>query len=186
MTVLVDGNTKILCQGFTGEAGMFHSKNSLAYGEVLSLAMAGDGQHQDAGAKMVHAAPDTTSTIISKSVSKGAGRTSYRGALTVYPGAHHSKATVRCDALLLDEKSRSDTYPLMDIQEEQVNIGHEASVSKVGEDQLFYLQSRGLSEVDATKMIVNGFVEPIVKELPMEYAVELNRLIELQMEGIVG
>jgi Fe-S cluster assembly protein SufB len=157
-----------------------------AHGEVLSLAMAGDGQHQDAGAKMVHAAPDTTSTIISKSVSKGAGRTSYRGALKVYPGAVRSKATVRCDALLLDEKSRSDTYPLMEIEEEQVNIGHEASVSKVGEDQLFYLQSRGLSEVDATKMIVNGFVEPIVKELPMEYAVELNRLIELQMEGAVG
>jgi Fe-S cluster assembly protein SufB len=157
-----------------------------AHGEVLSLAMASDGQHQDAGAKMVHAAPDTTSTIISKSVSRGSGRTSYRGALKVYPGAHHSKATVRCDALLLDEKSRSDTYPLMDIEEEQVNIGHEASVSRVGEDQLFYLQSRGISEVEATKMIVNGFVEPIVKELPMEYAVELKRLIELQMEGAVG
>ena len=119
-------------------------------------------------------------------MSRGSGRTSYRGALKVYPGAHHSKATVRCDALLLDEKSRSDTYPLMDIEEEQVNIGHEASVSRVGEDQLFYLQSRGISEVEATKMIVNGFVEPIVKELPMEYAVELNRLIELQMEGSVG
>jgi Fe-S cluster assembly protein SufB len=157
-----------------------------AHGEILSLAMAGPGQHQDAGAKIVHVAPDTTSTIISKSVSKGSGRTSYRGALKVYPGAFRSKATVRCDALLLDEESRSDTYPLMEIEEEQVNIGHEASVSKVGEDQLFYLQSRGLSEVDATKMIVNGFVEPIVKELPMEYAVELNRLIELQMEGAVG
>ncbi|MEK7692859.1 MAG: Fe-S cluster assembly protein SufB [Chloroflexota bacterium] len=157
-----------------------------AHGEILSLAMAGDGQHQDAGAKIVHVAPDTTSTIISKSVSKGSGRTSYRGALKVYQGAKRSKATVRCDALLLDEQSRSDTYPLMEIEEEQVNIGHEASVSKVGEDQLFYLQSRGLSEVDATKMIVNGFVEPIVKELPMEYAVELNRLIELQMEGAVG
>ncbi|MBI2724491.1 MAG: Fe-S cluster assembly protein SufB [Chloroflexi bacterium] len=157
-----------------------------AHGEVLSLAMASTGQHQDAGAKMVHAAPDTTSTIISKSVSKGSGRTSYRGALKVYPGAYRSKATVRCDALLLDEDSRSDTYPLMEIEEEQVTIGHEASVSKVGEDQLFYLQSRGISEVEATKMIVNGFVEPIVKELPMEYAVELNRLIELQMEGAVG
>ena len=157
-----------------------------AHGEILSLAMASDGQHQDAGGKIVHAAPDTTSTIISKSVSKGSGRTSYRGALKVYPGAVRSKATVRCDALLLDEKSRSDTYPLMEIEEDQVSIGHEASVSKVGEDQLFYLQSRGLSEVDATKMIVNGFVEPIVKELPMEYAVELNRLIELQMEGAVG
>ncbi len=157
-----------------------------AHGEVLSLAMASDGQHQDAGAKMVHAAPDTTSTIISKSVSRGKGRTSYRGALKVYPGAERSKSTVRCDALLLDEQSRSDTYPLMEIEEEQVNIGHEASVSRVGEEQLFYLQSRGLSEVEATKMIVNGFVEPIVKELPMEYAVELNRLIELQMEGAVG
>ncbi len=157
-----------------------------AHGEVLSLAMASDGQHQDAGAKMVHVAPDTTSTIISKSVSRGTGRTSYRGALRVEQGAVHSKSTVRCDALLLDEKSRSDTYPLMEINEEQVNIGHEASVSKVGEDQLFYLQSRGITEVEATKMIVNGFVEPIVKELPMEYAVELNRLIELQMEGAVG
>jgi Fe-S cluster assembly protein SufB len=157
-----------------------------AHGEILSLAMASDGQHQDAGAKIVHVAPDTTSTIISKSVSRGSGRTSYRGALRVEPGAVRSKATVRCDALLLDEQSRSDTYPLMDIEEEQVNIGHEASVSKVGEDQLFYLQSRGITEVDATKMIVNGFVEPIVKELPMEYAVELNRLIELQMEGAVG
>jgi len=157
-----------------------------AHGEILSLAMASSGQHQDAGGKIVHAAPDTTSTIISKSVSKGSGRTSYRGALKVYPGAVRSKSTVRCDALLLDEKSRSDTYPLMEIEEDQVSIGHEASVSKVGEDQLFYLQSRGLSEVDATKMIVNGFVEPIVKELPMEYAVELNRLIELQMEGAVG
>jgi Fe-S cluster assembly protein SufB len=157
-----------------------------AHGEVLSLAMASDGQHQDAGAKMVHVAPDTTSTIISKSVSRGSGRTSYRGALRVEQGAVRSKSTVRCDALLLDEESRSDTYPLMEINEEQVNIGHEASVSKVGEDQLFYLQSRGISEVEATKMIVNGFVEPIVKELPMEYAVELNRLIELQMEGAVG
>ncbi len=157
-----------------------------AHGEVLSLAMASNGQHQDAGAKIVHAAPDTTSTIISKSVSRGSGRTSYRGALKVYPGAKNSRATVRCDALLIDKESRSDTYPLMEIEEEQVTIGHEASVSRVGEDQLFYLQSRGLSEVDATKMIVNGFVEPIVKELPMEYAVELNRLIELQMEGAVG
>ncbi|MDP9238617.1 MAG: Fe-S cluster assembly protein SufB [Chloroflexota bacterium] len=157
-----------------------------AHGEVLSLAMASTGQHQDAGAKMVHAAPNTTSTIISKSVSRGSGRTSYRGALKVYPGAQGSRATVRCDALLIDKESRSDTYPMMEIEEEQVTIGHEASVSRVGEDQLFYLQSRGLTEVDATKMIVNGFVEPIVKELPMEYAVELNRLIELQMEGAVG
>jgi Fe-S cluster assembly protein SufB len=157
-----------------------------AHGEILSLAMASDGQHQDAGGKIIHAAPDTTSAIISKSVSKGSGRTSYRGALHVYPGAVRSKSTVRCDALLLDKQARSDTYPLMEIEEERVTVGHEASVSRIGEEQLFYLQSRGISEVEATKMIVNGFVEPIVKELPMEYAVELNRLIELQMEGAVG
>ena len=157
-----------------------------AHGEVLSLAMASDGQHQDAGAKMVHVAPDTTSTIISKSVSRGSGRTSYRGALHVYPGAVRSKATVRCDALLLDKQARSDTYPLMEIEEEQVNIGHEASVSRVGEEQLFYLQSRGLTEAEASSMIVSGFIEPLIKELPMEYAVEMNRLIELQMEGSVG
>jgi Fe-S cluster assembly protein SufB len=179
----VDGN---LGSQLTMKYPSVYLMESGAHGEVLSLAMASDGQHQDAGAKMVHVAPDTTSTIISKSVSRGSGRTSYRGALRVEQGAVRSKATVRCDALLLDEKSRSDTYPLMEINEEQVNIGHEASVSKVGEDQLFYLQSRGISEVEATKMIVNGFVEPIVKELPMEYAVELNRLIELQMEGAVG
>jgi Fe-S cluster assembly protein SufB len=157
-----------------------------AHGEILSLAFAGAGQHQDAGGKVVHVAPDTTSTIISKSISKGGGRTSYRGLLKVYPGATNSKSTVRCDALLLDADSRSDTYPVMEIDEEQVSIGHEATVSKVGEEQLFYLQSRGIDEVEATKMIVNGFVEPIVKELPMEYAIELNRLIELQMEGSVG
>ena len=157
-----------------------------AHGEILSLAFAGDGQHQDAGGKIVHVAPHTSSAIISKSVSRGKGRTSYRGLLKVYPGAHHSSSTVRCDALLLDEHSRSDTYPTMEIDEEQVNIGHEASVSKLGEDQLFYLMSRGINEEDAAKMVVNGFVEPIVKELPMEYAIELNRLIELQMEGSVG
>ena len=157
-----------------------------AHGEILSLAFAGDGQHQDAGGKIVHVAPHTTSAIISKSVSRGKGRTSYRGLLKVYEGAHHSSSTVRCDALLLDEHSRSDTYPTMEIDEEQVNIGHEASVSKLGEDQLFYLMSRGIKEEDAAKMVVNGFVEPIVKELPMEYAIELNRLIELQMEGSVG
>jgi Fe-S cluster assembly protein SufB len=157
-----------------------------AHGEILSLAMAGPGQHQDAGGKCIHAAPYTTSVINSKSVSKGSGRTSYRGQLKVYPGAKGVKATVRCDALLLDEESRSDTYPLMDIDEQDVTIGHEASVSKLGEDQLFYLMSRGMDEAEAAKMIVNGFVEPIVKELPMEYAVELNRLIELQMEGSVG
>jgi Fe-S cluster assembly protein SufB len=157
-----------------------------AHGEILSLAFAGPGQHQDAGGKIVHVAPNTTSTIISKSISKGGGRTSYRGLLKVYPGAENSKSTVRCDALLLDEASRSDTYPVMEIDEEQVSIGHEATVSKIGDEQLFYLQSRGIDETEATKMIVNGFVEPIVKELPMEYAIELNRLIELQMEGSVG
>ncbi|MGE3856652.1 MAG: Fe-S cluster assembly protein SufB [Dehalococcoidia bacterium] len=157
-----------------------------AHGEILSLAFAGDGQHQDAGGKIVHVAPNTSSAIVSKSVSRGAGRTSYRGLLKVYEGAEHSSSTVRCDALLLDPLSRSDTYPTMEIDEEQVNIGHEASVSKLGEDQLFYLMSRGIAEEDAAKMVVNGFVEPIVKELPMEYAIELNRLIELQMEGSVG
>ena len=157
-----------------------------AHGEILSLAFAGDGQHQDAGGKVVHVAPNTSSAIVSKSVSRGTGRTSYRGLLKVYEGADHSTSTVRCDALLLDERSRSDTYPTMEIDEEQVNIGHEASVSKLGEDQLFYLMSRGITEEEAAKMVVNGFVEPIVKELPMEYAIELNRLIELQMEGSVG
>ena len=157
-----------------------------AHGEILSLAFAGADQHQDAGGKIVHVAPDTTSTIISKSISRGGGRTSYRGLLKVHEGAHNVKSTVRCDALLLDQDSRSDTYPVMEIDEEQVNIGHEATVSKVGDEQLFYLQSRGIDETEAIKMIVNGFVEPIVKELPMEYAIELNRLIELQMEGSIG
>ena len=157
-----------------------------AHGEILSLAFAGDGQHQDAGGKVVHVAPNTSSAIVSKSVSRGTGRTSYRGLVKVYEGAHGSTSMVRCDALLLDERSRSDTYPTMEIDEEQVNIGHEASISRLGEEQLFYLMSRGINEEDAAKMVVNGFVEPIVKELPMEYAIELNRLIELQMEGSVG
>jgi Fe-S cluster assembly protein SufB len=157
-----------------------------AHGEILSLAFAGDGQHQDAGGKVVHVAPHTTSAVVSKSVSRGTGRTSYRGLLKVHEGAEDSSSTVRCDALLLDEHSRSDTYPTMEVDEERVNIGHEASVSKLGEDQLFYLMSRGITEEEAAKMVVNGFVEPIVKELPMEYAIELNRLIELQMEGSVG
>ncbi|MFN8638722.1 MAG: Fe-S cluster assembly protein SufB [Dehalococcoidia bacterium] len=157
-----------------------------AHGEILSLAFAGDGQHQDAGGKIVHVAPRTTSAIVSKSVSRGSGRTSYRGLLKVYDGAEDSSSTVRCDALLLDPLSRSDTYPTMEIDEERVKIGHEASVSKLGEDQLFYLMARGIKEEEAAKMVVNGFVEPIVKELPMEYAIELNRLIELQMEGAVG
>ncbi len=157
-----------------------------AHGEVLSIAFAGEDQHQDAGAKMVHAAPDTTSLIVSKSISKNGGRTSYRGLVKVYPGATGVKSSVKCDALLLDEKSRSDTYPTMEIDEKNVTIEHEATVSKVGEEQLFYLMSRGLTQDQATAMIVNGFFEPFTKELPLEYAVELNRLIQLEMEGSVG
>jgi Fe-S cluster assembly protein SufB len=157
-----------------------------AHGEVLSVAYAGPGQHQDAGAKMTHAAPETTSIIDSKSISKDGGRTTYRGLVRVEEGAHKVKSHVRCDALILDEQSRSDTYPYMEIEEKDARIGHEATVSKVGDDQLFYLQSRGLSEQQATAMIVNGFIEPITKTLPMEYAVELSRLIELNMEGAVG
>jgi Fe-S cluster assembly protein SufB len=157
-----------------------------ATGETLSVAFAGEGQHQDAGAKMVHAAPHTSSTIVSKSVARGGGRTSYRGLVQVQEGAHHSKSTVRCDALLVDAVSRSDTYPYVDVREDDVAMGHEATVSKVSEDQLFYLMSRGLTEEEAMAMIVRGFVEPIARELPMEYALELNRLIELQMEGAVG
>jgi Fe-S cluster assembly protein SufB len=157
-----------------------------AKGEVLSVAMAGEGQHQDAGAKMVHAAPHTSSTIISKSIARGGGRTSYRGLVQVMEGSHHSRSTVKCDALLVDTISRSDTYPYVDIREDDVSMGHEATVSKISEDQLFYLMSRGLSEDEAMAMIVRGFIEPIAKELPMEYALELNRLIELQMEGAVG
>jgi len=157
-----------------------------ARGEVLSVAFAGAGQHQDAGAKMIHAAPDTHSVITSKSISKGGGRSSYRGLVKVHRGAEHSKSTVRCDALLLDPESRSDTYPTMEIDEQSVHIGHEATVSKIGEEQLFYLRSRGLSEQEAMTMIVNGFIEPFVKELPLEYAVELNRLVQLEMEGAVG
>ena len=157
-----------------------------ASGEVLSVAYAGAGQHQDAGAKMVHAAPETTSTIISKSISKDAGRTSYRGLVRFEEGAKHSKSFVRCDALLLDEKSRSDTYPYIEFGEHDAQVGHEATISKVGDDQLFYLMSRGLSEQQAMSMIVNGFIEPVTRTLPMEYAVEWSRLIELQMEGSVG
>ncbi len=157
-----------------------------AHGEVLSVAFAADGQHQDAGAKMVHAAPNTTSIITSKSISKGTGRTSYRGLVKIYPGMKKSKSTVRCDALMLDSVARSDTYPYMEIDEEDVSIGHEATVSRVGEEQLFYLMSRGLSEAEATAMVVNGFIEPIVKTLPMDYAIEMNRLITLQMQGAIG
>ena len=157
-----------------------------AKGETLSIAFAGEGQHQDAGSKMVHCAPNTSSSIVSKSVARGGGRTSYRGLVQIQKGAHGSKSTVRCDALLVDDISRSDTYPYVDVREDDVSMGHEASVSKVSEDQLFYLMSRGMTEDEAMAMIVRGFIEPIARELPMEYALELNRLIELQMEGAVG
>src|SRR6202000_1877058 len=157
-----------------------------AHGEVLSIAFAGKGQHQDAGAKIVHAAPNTTSNIFAKSISKAGGRSSYRGLLEVAKGATGSRSKVVCDALLLDEHSRSDTYPTIRMGEDDVDVGHEASVSKIGEEQLFYLMARGIPEEEASKLIVNGFIEPIVKELPMEYAVEMNRLIELQMEGSIG
>ena len=157
-----------------------------ARGEILSIAFAGPNQHQDAGAKLVHCAPDTTGQIVSKSISKDGGRSSYRGLARVEKGAHNARCNVVCDALILDPESRSDTYPYIEILEQDVSIGHEASVSRIGEEQLFYLMSRGLSESEASTMIVNGFIEPLVKELPMEYAVELNRLIQLQMEGSVG
>jgi Fe-S cluster assembly protein SufB len=157
-----------------------------ASGEVLSVAYAGAGQHQDAGAKMIHAAPETTSTIVSKSISKDAGITTYRGLVHVDEGAKNAKSFVRCDALLLDDTAVSETKPYMEVAERDARIGHEATVSKVGDDQLFYLMSRGLSETQAMGMIVNGFIEPITRTLPMEYAVEWSRLIELQMEGSVG
>jgi Fe-S cluster assembly protein SufB len=157
-----------------------------AKGEILSIAFAGNGQHQDAGAKVIHAAPNTSSRITSKSISKSGGRASYRGLVKVYPNAVKSKVSVECDALLIDEASRSDTYPTMEIDADDVRIEHEARVSKVAEEQLFYLTSRGLTEDEARLLIINGFIEPFTKELPMEYAVELNRLIELEMEGSVG
>ncbi|MGB3696298.1 MAG: Fe-S cluster assembly protein SufB [Gordonia sp. (in: high G+C Gram-positive bacteria)] len=157
-----------------------------AKGEVLSVAFAGEGQHQDTGSKMVHLAPHTSSNIVSKSVARGGGRSSYRGLIKINPGAYGSRSTVQCDALLVDQISRSDTYPYVDIREDDVTMGHEATVSKVNDDQLFYLMSRGMTEEEAMAMVVRGFVEPIAKELPMEYALELNRLIELQMEGSVG
>ncbi len=157
-----------------------------AHGEILSMAFAGPGQHQDTGGKVLHFAPHTSSKITSKSISKGSGRASYRGLLKVQKNAHDVRSNVVCDALLLDNKARSDTYPYIEIDEEDVTIGHEASVSKVGEEQLFYLMSRGLSEEEATTMVVSGFIEPLVKELPMEYAIEMNRLIQLQMEGSIG
>jgi len=157
-----------------------------AHGEILSMAFAGRGQYQDTGGKMVHVAPHTTSKITSKSISKDGGRAAYRGLLKIHPNAVDCRSNVVCDALLLDETSRSDTYPYIEIEEQDVTIGHEASVSKVGEEQLFYLMSRGLSEEEATTMVVSGFIEPLVKELPMEYAIEMNRLIQLQMEGSIG
>jgi Fe-S cluster assembly protein SufB len=157
-----------------------------ARGEILSIAFASKGQHQDAGAKVVHCAPHTKSRIISKSISKNGGRSSYRGLCKVQDGAVGSKSNVVCDALILDPASRSDTYPYIEVEEQDVQVEHEASVSRIGEEQLFYLQSRGLTEAEASSMIVSGFIEPLIKELPMEYAVEMNRLIELQMEGSVG
>jgi Fe-S cluster assembly protein SufB len=157
-----------------------------AKGEILSVAFAGDGQHQDAGGKVVHCAPHTTSRITSKSISKGTGRATYRGLLKVYEGCHGAKSNVECDALLINENSRTDTYPYIEVDEQDVSIGHEARVSKVNDEQIFYLMSRGLSEDQALMMVVSGFIEPFTKELPMEYAVEMNRLIELEMEGSVG
>src|SRR5512135_2121010 len=157
-----------------------------ARGDILSVAFASDGMHLDEGAKVTHLAPHTTSQILSKSVSKGTGRASYRGLVRINRGAHHTKSHVRCDALLLDEHARTDTYPTMRVEENQTEVGHEATVSKVGDDQLFYLMSRGLDETEAYSLIVNGFIEPITRELPMEYAVELNRLIQLEMSGSVG
>ncbi|MBN1266925.1 MAG: Fe-S cluster assembly protein SufB [Anaerolineales bacterium] len=157
-----------------------------AHGEILSMAFAADGQQQDAGGKVIHAAPNTSSKVVSKSISKGGGRSSYRGLMKVHENATNARSSVVCDALLLDPDSRSDTYPYIEINEESVSIGHEASVSKVGDEQMFYLMSRGLSEAEATTMIVSGFIEPLVKELPMEYAIEMNRLIQLQMEGSIG
>ncbi len=179
----VDGN---LGSRLTMKYPAVHMRGKGARGEILSIAFAGKGQHQDAGGKVVHEAPHTSSRIISKSISKNGGRASYRGLLKVVDGAKGCKSNVVCDALILDPISRSDTYPYIEIDEDDVKIGHEASVSKIGEEQLFYLQSRGLSEAEASTLIVSGFIEPLVKELPMEYAVEMNKLIQLQMEGSVG
>lgn len=179
----VDGN---LGSGLTMKYPAVYMMGPGAKADVLSVALAGPGQHQDAGAKVVHAAPDTTSTIVSKSISVGGGRTTYRGLVHVGKGAVRSKSKVECDALMFDRHSRSDTIPYIEILEDDVQMEHEATVSKVSEEQLFYLMSRGLSEDQAANMVVQGFIEPFAKELPMEYAVELNRLIELEMEGSVG
>jgi len=189
----VEGTGNFISQGFIVHNSKLTMKYPSCYlvgegahGEILSMAFAGRNQHQDTGGKMIHLAPNTSSKITSKSISKDAGRASYRGLLKVEKGAHNVRSNVVCDALLLDPQSRSDTYPYIEIDEDDVSIGHEASVSKVGEEQLFYLMSRGLSEEEATGMIVSGFIEPLVKELPMEYAIEMNRLIQLQMEGSIG
>ena len=179
----VDGN---LGSKVTMKYPAIYLKGEGAHGEVLSIAFAGKGQHQDAGGKIVHMAPNTSSVITSKSISKDGGRSSYRGLLEVAEGAHGAKSQVVCDALILDPESRTDTYPYIRIDEDDVEIGHEATVTRIGEEQLFYLQSRGLSESQASGMIVAGFVEPITKELPLEYAIEMNKLIMLQMEGSVG
>jgi Fe-S cluster assembly protein SufB len=179
----VDGN---LGSRLTMKYPSIYMKEPGARGEVLSVAFASTGQHQDAGAKVVHCAEHTSSRIVSKSISKNGGRTSYRGLCKVLKGAKHSKSNVVCDALILDPQSRSDTYPYIEVEEQDVMVGHEASVSRIGEEQLVYHNSRGMSEQEAATMIVSGFIEPLVKELPMEYAIEMNRLIELQMEGTVG
>src|SRR2546422_3814561 len=179
----VDGN---LGSKLTMKYPSVYLRGEGAHGEILSIAFAGRGQHQDAGGKVVHGAPNTSSIITSKSISKDGGRSSYRGLVKVTNGAKGARSKVVCDALILDKESRSDTYPVMEVDEAQVSIAHEATVSRIQDEQLFYLMSRGLSETEASTMIVNGFIEPLVKELPMEYAVEMNRLIELQMEGSVG
>ncbi|HAM02161.1 MAG TPA: hypothetical protein DCQ30_08025 [Acidimicrobiaceae bacterium] len=189
----VEGTGNFVAEGFIVHNSRLTMKYPSVYlmgpkasGEVLSVAYAGPGQHQDAGAKMIHVAPETTSTIVSKSISKDGGLSTYRGLVRVEEGAKHAKSFVRCDALILDEDSTSETKPYMEVEERDAQIGHEATVSKVGEDQLFYLMSRGLSESAAMSLIVNGFIEPVTRTLPMEYAVEWSRLIELQMEGAVG
>jgi len=189
----VEGTPNFIANGIVAHNSQITMKYPSVYlmepgakGDVLSVAFAGKGQHQDAGGKMIHVAPNTTSTITSKSISKGGGRTSYRGHIKIYPGANNVKSFVKCDALLLDDESRSDTYPYNDVDAENVTLGHEATVSKVSDEQLFYLMSRGITRAEAETMIVNGFIEPFTKELPLEYAVELNRLIQLEMEGSVG
>ncbi|MCC7209409.1 MAG: SufD family Fe-S cluster assembly protein [Anaerolineae bacterium] len=189
----VEGTGNFVSQGFIVHNSKLTMKYPAVYlmepgahGEVLSIAFAGKGQHQDAGGKIIHVAPNTSSQIISKSISMHGGRSSYRGLLKVHEGATGAKSNVVCDALLMDPESRTDTYPYIEIDEKDVTIGHEASVSKINEDQLFYLMSRGINEDQANAMIVNGFIEPIAKELPAEYSIELYRLVQLQMEGSVG